>query len=127
MKRFRHFLAWPGLVILIVAALLVGISDNPPGIILLYCAALALVLAWARGWRQPRRFGVLFGASIVAFFVMAAIHNFAEVGAHRIAHLPVLSGALAAVSGVGFLLAIFVCPMGALVGLVGGLVTAVRK
>jgi hypothetical protein len=106
-------------------ALWVGISDNPPGIVLLYGAGVSLVLSGTHRWRSPKRFGFLLGASGVGFVLNVLIHNFSEVGAERITHLPVLAALLTAVSVVSFLLAIIVCPMGGLVGTIGGIATLV--
>ena len=105
--------------ILTLAASLVGIADNPPGIILLYGAGVCLVLALAHRWRTPSKFGLLLGGSIVGFFITVMIHNFAEVGADRIAHLPVIALTLSAVSVVGFVLAVIICPAAVAVSLVG--------
>lgn len=112
--------------VLTLGALSVGISDNPPGIALLYGAGLMAVLAVAHRWRQPKHFGVLFVGAIVSFFVMAMIHNFAEVGADRIAHLPNLAIVLSGLSVVGFIAAVIVCPMAGAVGAVGWVATAGR-
>jgi hypothetical protein len=113
-------------VVLIIAALLVGISDNPPGILLLYGAGLALVLAVTHRWRSPRKFGFLFLGAAVGFFITVAIHNFAEVGAERISNLPLLAYPLSAVSVAGFILAVIVCPAAAAVGALGWITTVVR-
>jgi len=113
-------------VFLTVVAFIVGIADNPPGIFLLYAAGLTLVLAFSHRWRNPKAFGLLLLASALGFLVTVVIHNFAEVGADRIAHIPVLSLPLAAISVVSFLLAVIVCPAGILVGMVGGIITAAR-
>jgi len=101
----------------------VGISDNLPGIALLYGAGLTLVLAVTHRWKNPRKYGLLLLGGVVGFFVLAAIHNFAEVGADRIAPVPVIPMILSAISVVGFLAALIVCPMACLVGAVGGVVT----
>jgi hypothetical protein len=114
-------------VVLTLGALLVGISDNPPGIVLLYGAGLAMVLAVTHGWRNPTRFLYLLLGAVVGFFVLVAVHNFAEVGAERLAHLPVLAYPLAAVSVAGFILALIVCPAAALVGALGWITTGVRR
>lgn len=109
---------------LTVAALGVGVSDNPPGIALLYGAGLTLVLAFSHRWRNPRSFVILLLVSVAGFFLTAVIHNFAEVGAQRIPDLPALAAILSGISVVGFILAVVICPAGCVVGAVGGLVTA---
>lgn len=107
--------------VLTAAALGVGVADNVPGIVLLYGAGLTLVLAVTHRWRASKKFGRLFLGAVVGFVLLAAVHNFAEVGAHRLAHVPVISAALTVVSVVAFLAALIVCPMTGLVGVVGGL------
>jgi MFS family permease len=114
-------------VVLTAAALVVGISDNPPGIALLYGAALTLVLAGTHGWRSPQKFALLLVGALLGFFVLAVIHNFAEVGAHRIAQIPVLPLILTVISVVGFIAALIVCPMAALVGAVGCVANLKRR
>lgn len=105
--------------ILTLAASLVGIADNPPGILLLYGAGICLVLAIAHRWRSPDKFGFLLIGSVIGFFFMAVIHNFAEVGAEKIAHLPVIALFLSAISVIGFITAVIVCPAAVAVGLIG--------
>jgi hypothetical protein len=110
-------------LILAIAASLVGISDNPPGIALLYGAGLTFALAIAHRWASPKKFGLLFLGSLVGFFIMVVIHNFAEVGAHRISNLPVLAFLLSAISVIGFIAAVIICPMTGLVGAIGWIAT----
>ena len=110
-------------VLLAAAALLIGVSDNPPGIILLYSAGLTLLLAATHRWRDPRKFWYLLLGSLIGFFLFAAIHNFSEVGAGSIGHLPVLAWVLSAISAIFFLLAVILCPVGVVLGAVGGSIT----
>jgi len=123
-----------GTVILLVAgaafiglASIVGVSDNPPGIVLLYLAGITIVLAGTHRWRNPRSFGLLLIASAVGFVLNVLIHNFSEVGAVRIAQFPVLAALLGGVSVVTFFLGVIVCPMGGVVGVLGGIVTGLRS
>jgi hypothetical protein len=63
----------------------------------------------------------------VGFFLMAVIHNFAEVGAERIPNLPVLAFLLTAISVVGFMAAVIVCPAAWVVGFLGWVATALGR
>ena len=108
-------------IVLLAAALLVGVSDNLPGILLLYASALALVLAVTHRWKDPKKFGYLTLGSILGFFIFVIVHNFSEVGAGMISHLPVLAFALTAISVIAFILALFVCPWGCVVGVLGAI------
>ena len=124
-KTTTGFLA--ATVALTVAAVMVGIADNLPGIALLYCAGFTLVLATTHRWRNPGQFGWLLLVSILGFFIMVVVHNFAEVGADRISHLPALALFLSAVSVIGFVTAVIVCPVAVLVGVLGFVATTDLK
>jgi hypothetical protein len=114
-------------VFLIVAASLVGIADNPPGVALLYGAGLTGVLTVSHRWKTPRKFGFLMLGAVLGFFIMVVVHNFAEVGAETIPHLPVLAFLLSALSIIGFIVAVIICPVAGLVGLFGWMATSGRK
>ena len=49
------------------ASLLVGVSDNPPGILLLYAGLTCLAGAWVWNWRSPREFWKLLLISLAGF------------------------------------------------------------
>jgi hypothetical protein len=114
-------------ILLTLGALWVGVSDNPPGIILLYGAGLTFLLAATHRWRDPRKFWKLFLGCVVGFVLFVAIHNFSEVGAERIAHLTLLAWMLSAISVIFFILAVILCPVGAVLGAVGGVVTSAMR
>lgn len=61
-------------LLLAVAAALVGIDDNLPGILLALFAALAFVLAFAHPWRSARNFLYLLLASILGFVLFTALN-----------------------------------------------------
>jgi hypothetical protein len=109
---------WKRTVILFVACavttaagVIVGIDDNLPGLLLVMVSAVAFVLAFVHPWRTTRRFILLIGASLGAFVVFTVLHN-------------VLGDASPAGTAF-FYLAIFLCPAGMLVGIVGTLVSLV--
>ena len=64
--------------------------------------------------------------AVAGFFVLAVVHNFAEVGADRIADIPVVPQVLTVISVAGFLAAVIVCPMAGIVGAVGWVVNLGR-
>jgi len=127
--RLRKTTLWflMAAVVLTGAASLVGIADNLPGIALLYSAGLALVLAVAHRWKSPHRFGFLILGAVVGFILMVVVHNFAEVGADRLSHLPALAFILSAFSVVGFILAVIVCPVAGAVGALGFVATLDKR
>jgi hypothetical protein len=127
-SRSRRITLWllGGTAVLTAAALWVGISDNLPGIVLLYGAGLTLVLAETHRWRSAKKFGLLLLGAVIGFFVLAAVHNFAEVGADRIADVAVIPLILTFISVVGFIAAVIICPMAGLVGALGWVVNLGR-
>ncbi len=111
---------------LAAASAIVGISDNPPGIVLAFLSAGAFIVAFVHPWRTPRPFLLLLLAAAIGFVVLAAGHNFFEVVGDRIAGPPLLKGLLQGVGVIAFLLAILVAPAAFVVGAVGAAMMAVR-
>jgi hypothetical protein len=109
------------------AAAVVGISDNPPGILLAYGAAAALVLACVHPWRTSRQYRYLFYGSAAAFIVLAVVHNVFEVVAGRIGGPGLVYALLQVIQVAAFLIAILICPPAILIGLVGGIVMWIRN
>lgn len=110
-----------------IGAVLVGIADNPPGILLAYSGATALVLAFVHPWRTARPFRRLLYASVVGLVVFAILHNAFEAAATRAAGVGMLQGLLQGLSVVAFLLAVLLCPPGVVVGGVGSVIMFVRN
>jgi len=98
--------------VLAAAAAVAGIDDNLPGQALAWLAATALVLAFVHPWRTSRPFLLLSGASVLGFVVFAVLSSVME-------NAGIVGG------GVFFLLALFVCPAGLLVGIIGAVTTFV--
>ena len=99
--------------VLAAAAGVVGVDDNLPGQSLAWLSAIALVLAFVHPWRTSRRFLLLIGASALGFVVFAVLSSVME-------NAGVVGG------GVFLLLALFLCPAGLLVGIIGAVATSVR-
>ena len=110
-----------------IAAALVGISDNPPGILLALAAAAALVLALVHPWRTPKQFGRLLLASLLGFVLFAVLHNVFEALAGVAEHVAVLHGLLEGLGAAAFILATLVCPAAFLVSLVALVVVLIRN
>jgi hypothetical protein len=99
---------------LAAAAGVVGIDDNFLGASLVWLSAIALVLAFVHPWRTSRRFLLLIGASVLGFVVFAVLSASME-------------NAGVGGGGVFFLLALFLCPAGLLVGIIGAAITWVTS
>ncbi len=111
---------------LMAAALLLGIADNPPGVILLFASLLALILVMIHHWRSPRRFLIMAIVALVGIPVMVVLHNLLEAMADRIPYwlAPLASG----ISATAFLLAVMVLPVTFFAGIIGaGLSKFIRR
>lgn len=113
--------------LLAIAAGLVGISDNPPGILLAYGTAAALVLAFVHPWRTSRQFRFLLYASALGFAVFAVVHNVFEVVAGRLGGPGFVVAVLQGIQVAAFLIAVLVCPPALVIGAVGAVVMAIRN
>jgi len=89
--------------------------------------ALAAVLAFVHPWRAARKFWMLVGISLAAFVVLVLVHNVAEVVASRSGTGSLLGAPLSILSGAAFVAALFLCPAGCLVGVIGGVMMLVRN
>lgn len=125
MKKHSMALFLAGAGVAVAAAFLVGISDNPPGILLLYGATASLILAFVHSWRSSKRFLILTLASIAGFPLAVFLHNAFEAIAGMAAGM-ILPGILNFLGVVFFLVAVFACPAGLLIGGVGALATIRR-
>jgi len=109
----------------LMSAFIVGISDNLPGLALCYIAAISIILAFVHAWRKVMYFLILSGASLVGFFVFVVLHNVFYGLGQISADIIVLSQLLEFSHVAFFLIAIFICPAGLLIGAVGSVVTAI--
>jgi hypothetical protein len=61
--------------VFLAAALVIGIGDNPPGLVLVYLAVSAWIVAFAHRWRRVKSFLILLVASLFGFPLFAVLHN----------------------------------------------------
>lgn len=112
---------------LVLAAVLIGVSDNIPGIVLCYLAATIPVIALTLAWRELKKFLILLGVSIAGFFVFVLLHNgFYALGTIT-NNIAVLRHLIEALSVVSFCIAVLLCPPAFLVGAVGSIVFTVKR
>ena len=110
----------------LAGGLIVGISDNPPGIALVYGGLICLVLAVVCRWRRPKSFLLLFAFSAAGFIVFAILHNvFYGIGEYT--DMSWLKSLMEALHVAAFLIALLVCPAGIVVGLVGWIAVLIRS
>ena len=109
----------------LIAAFIVGFSGNLPALALCYVAAISIILAFVGAWRRVKYFLILLGASAVGFFVFVLLHNIFYGLGIMASDIIVLHHLLEVLHVVSFLIAIFVCPAGFLIGALGSVVTVV--
>lgn len=110
-----------------LAAMIVGISDNALGILLLYLAAIAFVVAFVHPWQTPRQYLYLLCTSVLALAVSVTLHEVLEVGAGRFGR-STLSGWLLEGGGIAFFfIALVLCPVAIVIGAIGALLRWVDK
>jgi hypothetical protein len=112
--------------LLLALALGLGLSDNPPAIILAHLGTAVLVLAVAHRWRRARSFLILLAACVAAFFLLVVLHNLFYALASVYHGVPVLRHVLVALELITFLVAVLVCPSGAVIGALGSAVLGIR-
>ncbi len=110
-----------------IASGVVGISDNPPGILLAFLAAAALVLAFVHPWRTARQFRFLFYASVLGLALFGILHNVFEAVASKWANAGPLHILLEGLGVAAFFLAVFGFPPAFLVGAVGWVAMSIRN
>ncbi len=108
-------------------AAVVGIDDNPPGILLAYAATVALVLALVHPWRTTRKFRLLLFASVLGLALFAILHIAFEGVATKAADGSALRSLLEGLGGTAFLLAVLVGPPALLIGAIGWIALSIRN
>jgi hypothetical protein len=102
-----------------------GPSDLlPTGALLTYTATAALVLAFVHHWRRAREFLILAAASLAGFFLFALLENLSYGLGQMAADASFWRHLGEFFHGFFFCIAIFVCPAGVFVGVVGSFVIA---
>jgi hypothetical protein len=109
---------------LVVSALLVGVADHLPGIVLAYLASAAAVLAFSHAWKDAGSFGLLAAGALAAFVVLVVLANLVSGVEPLVGGVAgTLVGGLAAAA---FLGAVLVCPAAFVIGVAGALLRTVR-
>lgn len=113
-------------IILSAAAFLIGVSDNPPGIVLLYVALTCLAGAWVWNWPSPRDYWILLLISLAAFPIGVILHNLIYALGTTVIGNRFLTGVLGFLEGFFFLVSVMAVGPAALVALAGGIYTSWR-
>ncbi len=127
-NRIKTFIFLVTCGLLAIASVVVGIDDNPPGIMLAYLAATAFVLAFSHPWRTARKFMFLLLASVLGFILFIILSMISD----SIVQNPASSDTLQKLieSPVNEALSIIfamLCSAAFLVGVVGAVVMFIRN
>lgn len=124
-KLAQWILIGAGLVLGLIAFLL-GVADNPPGIIALYIGLTCLAGAWVWNFPGPRDYWMILLVSLAAFPVGVLLHNLLYALAGLADGLPVLKALLEVLHVFFFLVAVMAVGPAALAGLIGGVASSWR-
>ena len=107
-------------IVLISIALIIGIDDNPPGIIIFFLGSIVLVIAFTHKWQKAKPYLLLALFSLLGLVISGILHNaFEAIGGE---------GTILGIVGAAFfLIALFICPACLVVGIVGSIVRAFKK
>jgi hypothetical protein len=126
-NRNRSFILFAVCGVLAIAAIVIGIDDNPPGLLLAFLSAIAFVLAFVHPWRASKQFLYLIFASLLGFIVGAILHNVLDFLAYKSGGSGLVPGLLNFISTAFFLVAVLLSPPAFLVGVTGAVVMYVRE
>ena len=109
------------------SAVVVGISDNPPGILLAFGAAAAFVIAFVHPWRTVKQFRRLLYVALLGLVIFAILHTLFEAIAAKFTGAGVFQNILQGIGVATFLIAVLICPPAIVVGAIGMLVMFIRN
>ena len=114
--------------LLAIAAVVVGIDDNLPGILLAFLAATAFVLAFVHPWRTARKFIYLLLASILGFVLFIILNIVLDTIAQNPATTSALQNLLQSPALNAFSITIaMICSAAFIVGAVGSVAMFIRN
>jgi len=112
---------------LIVIGLIMGISDNLPGIIVMGVGVGFIFFSLIHHWREPGQFGTLFAVSIISFPVLVLLHNIFDGVNQNIGNIPVVNQLLEGLAVISFFAAILFAPVATLIGIFAGLFYLIKS
>jgi nitroreductase len=107
-----------------MAAFLIGISDNIPGIILLVVSISAAFGIWVWKWHYPRKFWILLGAALISFPLGVVLHNLFYALGIGASEYKILAGVLGFLEVIFFIVAVLCAGPAALTALIGGIIVS---
>ena len=105
--------------VLIVIAFIIGISDNLPGIILIYIGIFILVYGLTHQWKESKKFRKLLIASIIGFFVFTILHNLFYGISKEFEDVSIVRNLSNWLGAASFIISVLICPVTIVIGLWG--------
>lgn len=113
--------------ILVVLAVLLGIADNLPAILILLAGVILFVTGFVHTWSKIRSFLYLSLTALIAFPVLVVLHNAFWWLTAQVSEMPWLAGITGFFHAITFLIAVILCPVALVVGLSGAMFLFVKK
>jgi hypothetical protein len=110
-----------------LTAIVVGIADNLPGILLLFLAVIAFALGIVHPWETSKPFLYLLGISLLVIAVSVPLHNLFEGLANNVGRLTLTGRLFEVASGAFFFFALLLCPVLILIGTIGAILRWVER
>ena len=106
-------------VIAMILAMIITISDNPPGIILGFLSGIFFIMAFTHTLKKSKSYLLLTLGAIVSFIIFVILHNFLDYFGK--------GTFIEAIGAFFFLAAFFLCIPGLIIGIVGSIIKAIKK
>lgn len=110
-----------------IAAGVLGIDDNPPGVLSAYLAAIAFVLAFVHRWRTARQFLFLMLGSALGLVLFIVLNNLSAFIAHDPSTAGTFQILMQSIAVAAFFLGTLIFPAGFIIGVIGSIVMFIRN
>jgi len=114
-------------ILFIVIGSLISISDNPPGIIVMFIGIIMMFFVFFHFWRSSKPYLILLVVSLAGGIVFAILHNLFDALAGNWSDIAVIPQILEGFATGSFLIAVLLCPVGIFVGFLGAILTCFLK
>ena len=125
-QRITLILLLAGILFIVIGSV-IGIADNPPGIIVLFIGIILLFFAFIHFWRSSKPYLILLVVSLAGGIVFAILHNLFDVLAGNWSEIALIPQILEGLATGSFLIAVLLCPVGIFVGFFGAILTYFLK
>ncbi len=114
-------------VILILAGGFTGITDNPPGIVMVFFGMVFLFLTLIHPWRKPANYLILAGICfIIIVLIFAGLYFYSLIIVKR-SSVPESGNSDGILEAVTMLTVLFICAPGIIAGLSGSIIRAFQQ